>query len=184
MIARHRAASGAVAIVLALALVACGDGIKRGATPAASVSSSPTIIVATPATIIATPATPAAESTPTALAATATSMAASATATALASGDTGIDGTVTLGPTCPVERADSPCPDRPYEARITIWRGETKVAETRSGADGRFRVSLPPGVYLVAGESENTLPRGSEETVTVVEGRLTEVRIRFDSGIR
>jgi hypothetical protein len=85
---------------------------------------------------------------------------------------------------CPVERADSPCPDRPYEARITIWRGNTMEAETRSGADGRFLVLVPAGEYRVVGESGDTFPRGTEATVTVVEGQFSAVELRFDSGIR
>lgn len=91
---------------------------------------------------------------------------------------------VTIGPTCPVERADSPCPDRPYEARITFWRSGALIAETRSGADGRFRVALLPGTYRVVGESESAIPHAVEETATVAEGRWTALDIRYDSGIR
>ena len=113
-----------------------------------------------------------------------TSTPAAPTATPPASGDTGIAGIATVGPTCPVERADSPCPDRPYEARITVWRGTTLVAETRSAPDGRFTVRLAPGTYRVVGESEGTLPRGTETTVTVGAGQMAAATLRFDSGIR
>ena len=177
MATTYRAVAFAVTAGLALALTACGDGNRGAATPTASETGTPGII-------IATPATPFVASTATAPAATHTPTSASATATEPPAGATGIDGSVTLGPTCPVERADSPCPDRPYAARITIWRDGMQVLETRSGDDGRFRALLPPGAYRVVGETEGALPRGSEETVTVVEGRLTPVQIRFDSGIR
>jgi hypothetical protein len=106
------------------------------------------------------------------------------TVTPSASGETGITGIATVGPTCPVERIDSPCPDRPYEARITIWQGPTLIAETRSGADGHFTVLVPAGEYRVVGESGATFPRGTETTVSVVEGALSTVALRFDSGIR
>jgi hypothetical protein len=177
MIVTYRPITVALAAALAVALAGCGDGNHGRATPTAAVSG-------TPAIIIATPATPIAKTTAT-VPATVTPIAPSATATERPpAGETGIDGSVTLGPMCPVERADSPCPDRPYAARITIWRDGTLVLETRSGDDGRFRALLPPGTYRVVGESESALPRGSEETVTVDEGRLTPVQIRFDSGIR
>ncbi len=58
------------------------------------------------------------------------------------------------------------------------------IAETRSGTDGRFTVLVSPGTYRVVGESGATFPRGTETTVTVVEGQLTPATLRFDSGIR
>jgi hypothetical protein len=58
------------------------------------------------------------------------------------------------------------------------------VAETRSGADGRFLVLVPAGEYRVVGESESALPRGVEVTVNVAEGELASVDLHFDSGIR
>ncbi len=167
--------------VVAVAAVACGSGSGRTATPSAR---TPAVTAtgaasASPATAIA-----AASATSPAASATGTPAAMAATATPPASGETGIAGTATVGPTCPVERADSPCPDRPYEARITVWQGSTMVSETRSGADGRFTVLLPPGTYRVVGESGSTFPHGTETTATVVEGQLTQVTLRFDSGIR
>lgn len=148
-----------------MAVSACGSASEPGETPGAT------------ARTMTTTAAPSAF-------ATNTRVPAAPTATPPPSGGTGIAGNATIGPTCPVERADSPCPDRPYEARITIWRGTTLVAETRSGADGRFLVVVPAGEYRVVGESEATLPRGTEATVTVVEGELANVTLRFDSGIR
>jgi hypothetical protein len=58
------------------------------------------------------------------------------------------------------------------------------VAETRSGADGRFLVLVPAGEYRVVGESASALPRGVEVTVDVAEGEVANVELRFDSGIR
>jgi hypothetical protein len=100
-------------------------------------------------------------------------------------GDTGIDGFVTIGPTCPVERPDSPCPDRPFEATIDILDDQGRqVAAARSDAQGHFRVLLPPGTYTLQGRSATAPPYARPETATVTEGELTTVRIRFDSGIR
>ncbi len=99
-------------------------------------------------------------------------------------GETGIAGYVTLGPTCPVQRADLPCPDRPYSARITVWRDGQMVAETTSSDDGWFKVILEPGAYRLVGESPGTLPHGSEQTVVVRGGTLTGVQVTYDTGIR
>ena len=103
------------------------------------------------------------------------------------SGESGIEGTVTIGPTCPVQRIDSPCPDRPYEATVSVLdaAGSGVLTSVRSGSDGRFRVLLPAGRYLVRSESETAFsPREFEEIVEVENGRFTQVQIVFDSGIR
>ena len=158
-------------------LVACGTTGPRDVTMTAAVPS-PTVTAA-PVTATVAPAPP--SPTPSE---TDGSTSATHTATPPPTGDTGIDGIVTIGPTCPVERADSPCPDRPYEARVTIWRNQTMIAEARSGVDGRFTMLLAAGTYRIVGESVSPFPHGAEVTVTVVEGHLTPAQIRFDSGIR
>lgn len=108
-----------------------------------------------------------------------------ATATTAPAGESGIEGVVTIGPTCPVQRIDSPCPDRPYAAEIIVLDGARKrVAGVASGADGRFRILLPPGVYTLSPQHKNALSNAPEQLVTVVAGRITSVQIVFDSGIR
>lgn len=175
----RRAPVVVMAVVMAMAAVACGSNSGQSGTPGASSPSASAVPAAS--------ATAGAQGTGTEPA-TATNVSATTTpgaaSTPSPSGETGITGIATIGPTCPVERVDSPCPDRPYQARISVWRGDTVVAETSSGADGRFSVSVPPGTYRVVGESGATFPRGVETTVTVVGGQLLRVTLRFDSGIR
>ena len=106
-------------------------------------------------------------------------------ATFASAGETGIEGIVTIGPTCPVQRIDSPCPDRPYEATISVLDSAgRKVAEARSGADGRFRLLLPAGTYTLRPEASGAFPHAREQSVAVENGRITPVQIVFDSGIR
>lgn len=166
----------ALVIVPALALTACGDSMSpaRTATPrlTASRTATPVFATATPAYTIATP--PTGTVTP-----------AAATATLPPNGDTGIEGMVTIGPTCPVERVGSPCPDRPYEATIAVLDSAGRqVAEARSGADGHFLVLLPPGTYTLRPRQSGTPPHAAEVTVTVAAGYMTDVQVAFDSGIR
>ncbi len=103
-------------------------------------------------------------------------------------GDSGINGLVTLGPLCPVERADSPCPDRPLAAKIQVKDPSGDVVATvQSGDDGRFTVALAPGSYVLQGLSPtpgNPFPIGSSVTATVKPHRFTQVTVTFDSGIR
>lgn len=163
----------ALVIVPALALTACGDSTSRTGTATPSWTASAAVVTRTPA-----PATP----TPTGDAAT-TARAGSRTTVPVT--ESGIEGTVTIGPTCPVQRIDSPCPDRPYEATIVVLdSGRHLVAEGRSDAQGTFRVPLPPGTYTLSPQSLAALPYAAEQTVTVSPGRFASVHIQFDSGIR
>ncbi len=108
-----------------------------------------------------------------------------ATGTPAVEPKSGIKGLVTIGPTCPVEQPESPCPDRPYEATIQVLdEGGDVVAEVRSGADGRFEVEVPPGTYALHPVTATTPPSATDQVVEVRAGELTEVVVQFDSGIR
>lgn len=168
-----RLAAGAITFIAALAWSACAAG-----------TASPTR-TAVPHT---TPSPPVASRT---AAPTATLAASSATAqpratwTPAPTGDSGIDGRVTIGPTCPVQRIDSPCPDRPYEVTLTVLDGSMReVAQTRSDSSGHFRLMLSPGTYTLRPPMTGVSATARGQTVEVAEGRFTEVQIVFDSGIR
>jgi hypothetical protein len=100
---------------------------------------------------------------------------------------TGIQGVVQSGPTCPVERINSPCPPRPLAATVVVRDAAGhEVARTRSGADGHFRVDVAAGTYTVVGLNINSsmLPRPISTTVTVTAGSYATVNVEYDSGIR
>lgn len=103
------------------------------------------------------------------------------------SSGTGISGKVLLGPSCPVQKdpPDEQCNDKPYQATIVVndAGGLRKITEFKSNANGEFRVSLPPGQYLL--ESPSSLPPTlSPQRITVTEGKYLEIILTFDSGIR
>ncbi|MCF3132121.1 carboxypeptidase-like regulatory domain-containing protein [Streptomyces olivochromogenes] len=102
--------------------------------------------------------------------------------------DSGIKGRTLVDGGCPMVREDSPCPDRPLRARLTITGGspERTVAETTSDADGHFRISLPPGTYTIRPTNLTgaMTPIAQPVSVTVKGGRFTMIVISFDSGIR
>jgi hypothetical protein len=100
-------------------------------------------------------------------------------------GSQGIEGRATLGPACPVARAEDPCPDRPYQATVDVLDGQGGlVKEFQTAADGSFRISLPPGTYTLQGVSSGNLPLAPTQAITVQPGRFTQVTLSFDSGIR
>jgi hypothetical protein len=97
----------------------------------------------------------------------------------------GIEGIVLLGPQCPVESLENPCPDLPYQVLIRVRKpGGRSVTQLRSGEDGRFRVGLHPGLYVLAPESGDPFPVADDLPVEVEEGVYSEVTISFDTGIR
>ncbi len=108
--------------------------------------------------------------------------------TEVAPSNSGVRGTVSLSPTCPVERVppDPACAPKPYEAPIAILRkGEQKpfVVGT-SNAEGVFQFSLAPGSYtLLTGELKK-IPHCASVEVLVKANEYASTTISCDSGIR
>jgi hypothetical protein len=101
--------------------------------------------------------------------------------------DSGVEGVALIGPTCPVERdpPDPDCADRPLaHATIRAQRAADVVGNTKTDAQGRFRLPLEPGSYQLY-TSGGIQPFGTPvATVRVVSNRFTRVELRIDSGIR
>lgn len=103
---------------------------------------------------------------------------------------TGVHGTVTAGPTCPVER-DPPDPDcaaRPVVGAVLVFTDAdgTEVARATSAADGTFTVELAPGAYRVTAEPvEGLMGTPTPMDVEVEAGQpMTELQVSYDTGIR
>ena len=100
-------------------------------------------------------------------------------------GSSGVTGTVMIGPTCPVMRANSPCPDKPFATDVTVADASGKVvATTKSGTDGSFKVELAPGVYTISAVGSMPGAPSPGVRVTVTQGAWSSVRLTVDSGIR
>ncbi len=101
--------------------------------------------------------------------------------------DSGVRGTATIGPTCPVERMppDPACADKPYAGSFTIkTKSGTTVTTFSSAADGSFSVSLSPGTYEVNLSAGSVMPSMASQEFTVVAGAFTQLELSVDSGIR
>lgn len=109
---------------------------------------------------------------------------ASACGSSAAKSDAGITGRVLIGPTCPVQLPGESC-QQPYAAKIRVLgAARQRLATTfRSGTDGRFRVSLSPGRYVLTSVKAG-LPRLAPRSVTVRRGTFSKLTLLFDTGIR
>ena len=101
----------------------------------------------------------------------------------------GLHITAVAGPTCPVETVppDPDCAPRPVPGvSVAIFddAGEGKATLVLDAAGEGF-VGLAPGVYIVNGQGATGLMNGPEaQRVEVEDGRVTEVELLYDTGIR
>ena len=102
--------------------------------------------------------------------------------------NSGIRGIVLLGPTCPVMQnpPQEGCADKPYATDIVAYYGKSlRVAgRTRSDADGRFTLPLPPDGYTIQAAGQNPRPACADEWVQVLADGFVEIQISCDTGIR
>ena len=99
--------------------------------------------------------------------------------------NSGIEGQVFIGPICPVVQEGQECPDRSYQAALSVTSLKGKrIVQIQTDEDGRFRIPLEPGEYILHPESPNQLPFASDQNVTVENGTFTQVIVNYDSGIR
>ncbi len=97
----------------------------------------------------------------------------------------GVEGHVTLGPACPVVQASDPCPDKPYQATLTVLTPQRKkIAQFQTDANGYYHEALEPGDYILHPESPGVMPHAPEQPFTVQAGQFTTLDIVYDSGIR
>ena len=107
------------------------------------------------------------------------------TSTTSTTSESGVRGTISAGPTCPVERVDEPCPPQPLAVHLlAIDTSGTTVAETDSADDGSYAMALPPGRYTLRVDTGATFPTCPDTEVSVVDGERTLADIDCDTGIR
>ena len=102
-----------------------------------------------------------------------------------------VEGKVTVGPICPVERPGVPCPvpSEAYTSREVILYaadGTTEVQRMHFLPDGTYHFDVPAGTYVLdtphggIGIGSSELPK----TLTVGEAEKLEVNFSIDTGIR
>jgi hypothetical protein len=103
---------------------------------------------------------------------------------------TGVRGTVSAGPTCPVERdpPDPACAPRLVAGAVLVVTDAagTEVARATSAEDGTFSIDLGPGAYRLTAQPVEGLMGTPEPMDFEVEagGPMTELQVSYDTGIR
>jgi hypothetical protein len=101
-----------------------------------------------------------------------------------------LEGKVSVGPICPVEREDAPCkvPPEVYTSReIFVFTPDKKSLKGRVhlDAEGAYRFELDPGTYVV-----ELAPKGMDrsgdlpKTITIEAGKSQVFDFLVDTGIR
>ena len=104
-----------------------------------------------------------------------------------------LEGVISIGPICPVERIPpdplcQPTADTYLAYPVGVWTsdGKSKVASINPALDGSFRTKLAPGSYRVILE-KNQISIGSSNLpveVTIISKSNTMLDISIDTGIR
>jgi hypothetical protein len=99
--------------------------------------------------------------------------------------NTGLAGHVLIGPACPVEQLNNRCPDKPYQAVLSVFdANRRKIVKFQTDANGYFHQALGPGIYILHPESPGVMPVAPEQTFSVLSGQFTQLTVTYDSGIR
>jgi hypothetical protein len=104
-----------------------------------------------------------------------------------------LEGVISIGPICPVERIppDPAClpTAETYKAYpVSVWTsdGKQKIAQIYPALDGSYRAELAPGHYLVILEKKQNTVGGSNlpVEVSINSKDKTILNINIDTGIR
>jgi hypothetical protein len=101
----------------------------------------------------------------------------------------GVKGVATAGPIRPVEVPGIPN-TRPLQGAIMVIQpagGGAEIARAKTDSKGRFEIVLAPGSYRLVPLPPNpqaVLPRAEPMEFKVAEGKFTELKVEFNTGIR
>ena len=103
--------------------------------------------------------------------------------------DSGVEGVVMLGPTCPVIReGDDSCVDKPYATIVQVIAvgspNSSPFATVESDKQGKYKIMLPPGEYALQPVGGSVMPRCETKEITIEPAKIIEVNLFCDTGIR
>ena len=101
---------------------------------------------------------------------------------------TGVEGVVSAGPTCPVERpGDSACQPRAVAGAVLVITdaGGSEVLRLTTDASGLFGVAIKPGDYTLTPQPvDGLMGTAAPMPFMVTDGSATFLDVAYDTGIR
>ena len=103
--------------------------------------------------------------------------------------NSGVSGTVSLGPICPVMReGDDSCADRSFQTTVQVMRKNdiknSLFASVETDNDGWYRFALPPDEYTLQPIGGKPFPSCGSTDVIIEPDKMIEVNLSCDTGIR
>lgn len=102
-----------------------------------------------------------------------------------------LQGKVTIGPLCPVERIPPDPKCQPTEETYKAWPiavytfyQKIKIAQIEPSLNGTYTLELPVGNYIVDLEKPHMFGSNLPATVIIKKGQITTLNIDMDTGIR
>lgn len=106
-----------------------------------------------------------------------------------------VRGSVVTGPICPgpARRDKKDCAPRSLQTTIRFFAATARNHDTEedkplmtvaTDRDGRFQVTLEPGVYRLVPVSPSSIFAGKPRDITVIAGSTTNVGLFVDTGMR
>jgi Carboxypeptidase regulatory-like domain len=96
----------------------------------------------------------------------------------------GIEGSVTAGPTCPVETQGSPCPPQVWTGTVRATAADGSEHEALTDGAGRYRMQLEPGTYSVVAVVEGSGPPLAKPVTVTVGDSMQTLDLQVDTGLR
>ena len=98
----------------------------------------------------------------------------------------GVEGMITVGPTHGGPSRIGVADTKPLaNVALVVKNDKGVVASFTTDADGRFRISLPPGHYIVSrSDAQPKIGRCGPFELDVISGKMTSVSWSCDTGMR
>ena len=99
-----------------------------------------------------------------------------------------VAGHITIGPNCPVEQVDNPCPTPllAYSSReVVVYKSDAVTVKEKGKIDmeGNYRIALPPGTYFIQISPAGIGP-GEKKQVVIMSSKTSTIDFDIDTGIR
>jgi hypothetical protein len=110
----------------------------------------------------------------------------SSTASPASNSETGLEGVIVISPTHGGPIRENEPPSSPLAKKTFVVQQEDRtVSEFETDEQGRFRILLPPGKYIVSGKDpKHRFERYGPMPVEIRAGKMTQVKWDFDTGLR